>query len=101
MLAVDYQYISYVSVETVRFLHTPDEIFLRNSFILIKLHSVTILAYINILLGYSVGLGSFQPITWYMYLISNIKFQYNVIKFVVIVTTFDDVINEVLFRFWK
>ena len=35
---------------TVRFLHTPNEIFLRNNFILI-------------LLGYRVGLGSSQPIT--------------------------------------
>ena len=63
MLAVDYQYISYVAMETVRFLHTQKEIFLRNNFILIKLHSVTNLAHINILLGYSVGLGSSQPIT--------------------------------------
>ena len=47
-LAVDYQYISYVAMETVRFLHIPNEIFLINNFILIKLHSVTNLAPINI-----------------------------------------------------
>ena len=63
MLAVDCQYTSYVAMETVRFLHTPNEIFLRNSFILIKLHSVTNLEHINILLAYRVGLGSSQPIT--------------------------------------
>ena len=61
MLAVDYQYISYVSMEMVRFLHTPNEIFLN--FILIRLHSVTDLAPINILLGYRVGQGSSQSIT--------------------------------------
>ena len=60
MLAVDNQYMSYVAMETVRFLHTPNEIFLRNNFILIKLHSVTNLVPINILLGYRVGLGSSQ-----------------------------------------
>ena len=63
MLAVDYQYISYVAMETVRFLNTPSEIFLRKNFILIKLHSVTNLAPINILLGFRVGQGSSQPIT--------------------------------------
>ena len=63
MLAVDYKYISYVAMETVRFLHTPDEMFLRDNFILIKLYSVANLAPINILLGYRVGLGSSQPIT--------------------------------------
>ena len=39
--AVDYQYILYVAMETVRFLHTPNEIFLSNNFILIKSLSVT------------------------------------------------------------
>ena len=63
MLALDYQYISYVAMETVRFLHTLNEIFLKNNFILIKLHSVTNLAPINILLWYRVGLGNSQPIT--------------------------------------
>ena len=63
MLAVEYQYISYVAMETVRSLHIPNEIFLRNNFILIKLHSVTNLAPINILLWYRVGLGSSQLIT--------------------------------------
>ena len=62
MLAVDYQNI-YVAMETVRFLHTPNEIFRRNNCILIKLHSVAKLAPINILLWYRVGLGSSQPIT--------------------------------------
>ena len=62
MLAVDYQNI-HVAMETVRFLHTPNEIFLRNNFILMKLHSVTKLAPINILLGYRVGIGSSQPIS--------------------------------------
>ena len=66
MLVVDYQYISYFAMETARFLHTPNEIFLRNNFIFIKLHSVTNLAPINILLGYRVGLGSSQPITKYL-----------------------------------
>ena len=47
----------------LRFLYTSNEIFLRNSFILIKLHSVNNLVHINILLGYRVGLGSSQPIT--------------------------------------
>ena len=63
MLAVDYQYISYVAMETVRYLHTPNEILFRNNFILIKLHSLTNLAPINILLGYKVGLFSSQRIT--------------------------------------
>ena len=63
MLAVDYQYISYVAMETVRFLRTPNEIFLRNNFILIKLQSVTNLAPINILMGYRVGLSRYQPVT--------------------------------------
>ena len=66
MLAVDYQYMSYVAMETVRFLHTPNEIFLGNNFILIKLHLVTNIEPINILLGYRVGLGSSQPITQYI-----------------------------------
>ena len=66
MLAVDYQYISHVAMETVRFLHTPNETFLRNNFILIKLHSVTNLAPIYILLEYKVSLGSSQPITQYL-----------------------------------
>ena len=66
MLAVDYQCISSVAMETVTFIHTPNEIFLTNNFILIKLHSVTSLGPINILLGYRVGLGSSQPITQYL-----------------------------------
>ena len=59
MLAVDYQCISYVAMETVKFLYTPNEKFLRNNFILINLHSVANLEPTNMLLGYRVGLGSF------------------------------------------
>ena len=39
---------TYMLPARVRILHTPNEIFLRNNFILIKLHSVTKLAPVNI-----------------------------------------------------
>ena len=45
MVAVDYQYIPNVAMETIRFVHSQNEIFLSDNLILIKLHSVTNLAF--------------------------------------------------------
>ena len=65
MVAVDYQNI-YVAMETVTFLHTPTEMFLRNNCIFIKLLSETKLTPIITLLVYRVGPGSSQPIAYYL-----------------------------------